>query len=121
MGVSVAALELRLFRNLLSASVQAQEAEAVMARVCCCTGYLTNPGGRCCMDLWNPQPLYPQPTVPSQPQPYSPPVLPTPGPKGWICPQCGSVMAPYMPNCTRCHGITVTVTTSDTTGGTDGE
>jgi hypothetical protein len=20
-------------------------------RTCCCTGYMTNPGGRCCMDL----------------------------------------------------------------------
>lgn len=23
---------------------------------------------------------------------------------GWVCPKCGAVYAPFMPNCTRCVG-----------------
>jgi hypothetical protein len=49
-------------------------------RTCCCTGYLTNPGGRCCQDVQQPQgewvwvPYNPQPVpfVPVYPRPVFP-------------------------------------------------
>lgn len=55
-----------------------------MARSCCCTGYLTNPGGACCMDLRESGSTTYQPwTIPvpySPPIPYSPPPPPSPPP-----------------------------------------
>ncbi len=27
--------------------------------------------------------------------------------RGWECPRCGAVMAPWMPNCNNCRGVEV--------------
>mgnify|MGYP006351812577 CR=1 FL=1 len=61
-------------------------------RSCCCTGYLTNPGGVCCVDL---------------PAPAMPWVTTTP-PKfvqvGWKCPVCEKGNAPIATYCYHCAG-----------------
>lgn len=59
--------------------------------------------GGICMQWWGP-----------------PPSVPTTSPEGWVCPKCGSVMAPWMPTCPNCKGR-ISQETVDTTiyGGAD--
>lgn len=60
-------------------------------RVCNCVGYLTNPGGRCCMDLN--QPSYPFTHTPTPMRTLY----------GWACPKCGAVYAPSVAVCWNCQ------------------
>lgn len=78
-----------------------------MNRSCCCTGYLTNPGGRCCMDMRDNGFNVEYPVAGGQ----------SPMQIGWKCPECGMVNAPFMPYCTGKHSATVTTTTTTTAGG----
>lgn len=68
-----------------------------MYRTCCCAGYLTNPGGKCCMDLPH------APTVITD-RIVIPPAQPTQEAKplhsgAWQCPACGTWYAYWVSKC----------------------
>lgn len=72
-------------------------------RTCCCTGYLTNPGGRCCMDFQQGQTvvsdriiLPEMPQLPELPELPEMPVIPT---ASWQCGGCGRFYAPWVDSC----------------------
>lgn len=74
-------------------------------RTCCCVGYLTNPGGRCCMDMPMMSPM-PQGTVwTSDKITVGPGTINfIPGEStivamGWQCPLCKTVYAPHVDAC----------------------
>lgn len=60
-------------------------------RTCCCVGYLTNPGGRCCMDM-------PSQTVASD-KIIIGKIEPDVVVQGWQCPLCRKVYAPHVEAC----------------------
>lgn len=60
-------------------------------RTCCCVGYLTNPGGRCCMDM---------PHVPGYVTTTDKIVIGAePVAQGWQCPFCKTVYGPQHGSC----------------------
>lgn len=64
-----------------------------MVRSCCCVGYLTNPGGKCCMDMPRGE------TVVSDKITISPTPQPAPAASGWRCPGCGTYYGPSVQKC----------------------
>lgn len=63
-----------------------------MYRTCCCVGYLTNPGGRCCMDFH--QGLHGQSVTTDKIV-----IGPEPVAQGWQCPFCKRVYGPQVQSC----------------------
>lgn len=95
-------------------------------RSCCCVGYLTNPGGRCCMDF--PQGrtyvtdkivISPEPVAPPPDTPLEWKTIRVGGitiAQGWQCPACGVIHSPSTEKC-DCQKRNM-VTSGNTTTGT---
>lgn len=60
-----------------------------VVRSCCCVGYLTNPGGRCCMDFAHGIATTTDKIV----------IGPGPVAQGWQCPFCKTVYGPQEKSC----------------------
>lgn len=90
----------------------------VAVRACWCVGYLTNPDGRCCMDLRNDARGRAVTTdritihTPKD-DPQSP--LPSPMAGSWQCGGCGTIYSPYVNKC-ECQKRNLVSSAGSTTG-----
>lgn len=85
-----------------------------MYRSCCCVGYLTNPGGRCCMDLPRGQTYVTDKIVIT---PNDDPSTPQPSPMAgsWQCQGCGRIYNMTVNHC-DCQKRNMVTSGSTTTG-----